>query len=110
MTTDATLVATRTELTPDYDFATCVTADGEVMFWLVARTDLPVPFGCACPRCTPHEQTGPLNNDWKRRVGLQCAASSSQTGRQCRNTVTDFGAVCHAHKPTTKISSRNTPK
>jgi hypothetical protein len=68
-----------------------------VTFWLLAAQP-GEQSGSASPAAAPHEQGGRLPDDLRRRLGLECGALSSTTGRPCRNLVNTFGERCSHHK------------
>ncbi len=72
-----------------------VRPDGTAWPWLLGDHD-DAPQGCCCPACAPHEQTGPLPNAVRVRLA-QCEATSSTTGRRCRNPARPPGRHCHVH-------------
>ena len=74
--------------------AECVHADGQTVYWLL----LPGGEGGRWnPGDAPHELTGPLPREWRRRVGITCDAATRTTGRPCTNFVAQPGDRCHAH-------------
>jgi len=77
--------------------AECVNADGSVSYWLVGPDDGAAP-GCADRKAAPHEQTGRLPAEYRRRLGFQCSARTA-TGRRCSNTTAEVDGLCPAHRP-----------
>jgi len=87
-------------------------SEGEALY--VALGDDDGPHGCACARCAPHEQLGPLPEDWREWVDLgpvdrrvsralaqveddrRCTATR-RDGKRCNGHATRGRTVCPAH-------------
>lgn len=78
-----------------WNAATSVDAFGGTSLWLIADGAVAHSGGGRIPE---HERLGRLTADWRRRVGLQCAAFT-KSGKRCLNTVQSFGGVCASHAP-----------
>ncbi|WP_369045156.1 hypothetical protein [Sinomonas sp. P10A9] len=93
----APLPAAVVPVSNDWALSECVASDGTVTFWLLAAHP-GERAGNASADSAPHEQSGRLPDDLRRRLGLECGALSSTTGRPCRNLVATFGERCTHHR------------
>ncbi len=68
-------------------------------YWLLDSEHQDGPFGCNCPDCCPHEQTGRLPRVTRDKLGLipRCGAPRTD-GEPCRAQVDTVGEHCHAHQ------------
>ncbi len=86
--------------TPEGVAVEAITVDGEHVFWAMsAGYDWADRSQYASTSPPAHERVGKLPQEFRRRLGYQCTATT-RAGARCRQTTQDIGGTCSAHRET----------